>query len=116
MNRRGFGKVALATIGSISIAGCSEVAGGSLEVSDMDSHSTTWGNVVIRAMVVNNSTDSISGTLFGEVDVRGGDTYTESRSILVRGNDSSSYKLEFDVRAGESISGAQYEYSAWVED
>lgn len=116
MERRQFVQVVTASAVT-SLAGCagSGLGESSLEVSDVDAHNTSFGNVIVRAMVVNNSSDSLSGTLYGEVDVQGGDTYTRTRPVTLAPNDSSSYKLEFDINISESLSGGSYEYSAWVE-
>lgn len=100
------------------LPGCasSSSLGSSLEVSDTDSSTTMGGNIRLRAMVVNDSSDSASGTLYGEIDVQGGDTYTKTRGVTISPNRSNSYDLKFDIRLSESISGARYEYTAWVEE
>lgn len=117
MNRRRFVGVAAAGLAP-ALAGCSGTGGGidgGMEVTGVDASNTLAGNVELNVTVSNTSSESASGTLYGEVDVEGGDTYTESRSITVSPDGSNSYTLGVDVSASDSLSGASYEYRAWVE-
>ncbi|SNZ12417.1 hypothetical protein SAMN06269185_1713 [Natronoarchaeum philippinense] len=118
MHRRQF--VAAASVGFTSIlAGCSDEPGGGidggLEVTDVTASNTIAGNVELGVLVSNSSSESASATLYGEVDVEGGDAYTESRSITVSPDGSNSYELGIDVAVSDSLSGSSYEYRAWVE-
>lgn len=121
MNRRGMLKSAagVASAGGLaSIAGCSEstqnaISSGGLEITDTESENTAFGNVVVHVMVQNTASSSKSATLVGQVDVEGGDTYTDQRDISVMGEDSNSYELEFDIDF--SLSASSYHYSAQLE-
>jgi len=118
MHRRRFLGAAAAAF-AVPLAGCSDSPGGGLdgglEVTDVQSSTTLAGNVDLSVQVSNTSSESASATLYGEVDVDGGDTYTESRSVTVSPDGSNSYELSFDIDFSESLSGSSYEYEAWVE-
>ncbi|WP_256393592.1 hypothetical protein [Natronoarchaeum rubrum] len=118
MHRRRFVRVATAGL-AVPLAGCSDSPGGGLggglEVTDVQSSTTLAGNVDLSVQVSNTSSDSASATLYGEVDIEGGDTYTESRSVTVSPDGSNSYELSFDIDFSESLSASSYEYQAWVE-
>lgn len=114
LTRRSIGRLcAAATIPAI--AGCAG-GGSSLSVEDIQAQNTSFGNVIVAVLVANDGSESGSGTLIGQVDMDGGDTYTESRSITVASGDSNTYELEFDIDLGESLSGGSYEYSARIEE
>lgn len=95
------------------LTGCSQVTGG-LEVSSTDSRTTAFGNVEVLAVVENTSGDTKSGTLQTQVDIQGGDTYTERENITVMGESSNSYTITHDVGLGDSLSAESYEYSAEI--
>lgn len=119
MNRREFGlKSALAIGGIATLAGCSEVADdvtGGLEIADTQSGTTAFNNIRVVVLVQNTASGSRSGTLIGQVDIEGGDTFTERRSITVPGEGSNSYELGFDIDLSDQISGGQYRYDVWME-
>jgi len=96
-----------------ALAGC---LGGGLEVEDTEARVTGFGNVIVRVLVANSSSSSKSGTLLGQVDANGGDTYTERREITVTGDGSNTYDLEFDIAASDSLSASSFEYSAEIEN
>ncbi|MFC6766472.1 hypothetical protein [Natrinema soli] len=107
-------------VGTIAIlAGCSgsDVGGigGGLTVDDTSAETTTFGNVVLSVAVSNTSGSSKSDALIGQVDMTGGDTYTERRDITVDGEQSNTYELEFDIDFSESLSASEFEYSARIE-
>jgi len=95
------------------LAGC--ISSG-LQVEDTDARVTTFGNVIVRVLVANDSSSSKSATLIGQVDVKGGDTYTQRRDISVTGDGSNTYDLEFDIAMSDSLSASEFEYSAEIED
>ncbi len=103
-----------------TVAGCSGSdgtggIGGGLSVESVNAQTTSFGNVVLTVSVSNSNSSSKSSTLVGQVDVSGGDTYTERREITVTGDSSSSFELEFDIAISESLSSDQYEYDAQLE-
>lgn len=102
------------TAASVALAGCSSVTGG-LKVQGVDAAGTAFGNVNMAVQVENTASDSKSGTLVGQVDMNGGDTYTEQRSITVNGGTSNTFELSFDIGLDDSISSGSYEYSAQIE-
>lgn len=115
---KGFGVI----LSSGFMAGCSElgestglVEQSDLQISDTEAQSTTFGNVRLGVMVVNRGEKSGSATLVGQVDVQGGDTYTNRREITVAAGDSNSYMMEFDIDFSESLSAEKYQYSARLE-
>lgn len=115
MERRDYIKSAIGSIVlPITLAGCSatDLVGG-LEVTGIDSTSTSFGNVIITARVENTSTEPVSGELVGQVKLDT-NTYTESRNITVSPQESSSYQLEFDINLRDSLSGSQYTTEAWI--
>ncbi|PSQ42112.1 hypothetical protein BRD17_09435 [Halobacteriales archaeon SW_7_68_16] len=95
----------------MAFAGCGGV-GGSLEIADTSSQSTATGNVVVSVLVENTGDSEDSATLQSQVDVQGGDTYTDRRDISVPGGGSNSYDFEFDIAIDESLEASEYEYSA----
>ena len=106
------------TVGAAALlAGCSGSGGlgGGLSIDDTSAETTAFGNVVLTVAVSNTSGSSKTGTLIGQVDISGGDTYTENREISVAGDGSNTYELEFDIDISESLSASEYEYSARVE-
>ena len=115
MERRDYIKSAIgSTVLPITLAGCSATGlVGGLEVTGIDSTSTSFGNVIITARVENTSTEPISGELVGQVKLDT-NTYTESRNITVSPQESSSYQLEFDINLRDSLSGYQYTTEAWI--
>ena len=103
-----------------AIAGCSGSGngggiGGGLSVDTVDSQTTSFGNVVLTVSVSNSSGSSKSNTLMGQVNISGGDTYTQRRNITVPGESSNTFELEFDIDFSESLSASEYEYSAQIE-
>jgi len=113
MHRRGFVSILGATI----LAGCSALGqlGEPLEITDAETESTALGNVIANVTIENTISETHSGTLIGQVDVDGGDTYTESRQITVPGDETNSYRLEFDIDVRDSLSGSQYQFSAEID-
>ena len=100
------------------LAGCSASGngfGGGLTVDDTVAETTAFGNVVLTVAVSNTSGSSKTGTLIGQVDISGGDTYTERRGISVDGEGANTYELEFDIDISDSLSASEYEYSARIE-
>jgi|GEM_PF-773389 hypothetical protein len=108
-------------VGTMAVlAGCSGSdggggIGGGLTVDDTSAETTAFGNVVLSVAVSNTSGSSNSDTLIGQVDMTGGDTYTERRDITVDGEQSNTYELEFDIDFSESLSASEFEYSARIE-
>ncbi|WP_152422585.1 hypothetical protein [Natrinema pellirubrum] len=103
-----------------AIAGCSGSGngggiGGGLSVDNVDSQTTSFGNIVLTVSVSNSSDSSKSNTLMGQVDISGGDTYTNRRDITVSGDSSNTFELEFDIDFSESLSTSEYEYNAQLE-
>lgn len=102
----------IGTAAASTLAGC---LGGGLEIDDVDARTTSFGNVILTVAVSNGNGSSEDGTLVGQVDMSGGDTYTERRDVTVTGDGSNTYELEFDIAISESLSAAEYEYSAELE-
>jgi hypothetical protein len=117
MERRRFLKASATglTATTIGIAGCGGIGGG-LEVIDTEARNTALGNVEIIAMVENTSSDTQEGELVTQVDIQGGDTYTEREVITVTGDSSNSYSQTHDIDFAESLSGSEYEYEASIEE
>jgi len=122
--RRVVRSAGLLSVGGLTaLSGCSDAANdisnggntGSLSVTDKSSDTTAFGNVVVRAVVANSGENAKSGTLVGQVEIEGGDTYTKRRNITVQGGHSSGFELKFDIDFGESLSGAKYRYNAYME-
>lgn len=114
MERRKYLKSATGiAISVVGFAGCSALGG--LEVESVNAQTTTFGNVKLQVVVANNSSDTESGTLVGQVDIKGGDTYTEQQSVTVPGNAANSYTLSFNIGLGDSLTADSFEYSAQIE-
>ncbi|ELZ11572.1 hypothetical protein C479_06901 [Halovivax asiaticus JCM 14624] len=118
MDRREFTKVAGAAATIPLLAGCSdavsEVTGG-LDVTGMNARTTTFGNIELTAQVENTASDSKSGTLVGQVDLEGGDTFTEQKAITVGANRTNSFEIGIDIPVADSLSGGQYTYDVWLD-
>lgn len=119
MNRRECirkGGVALSTVTLLS--GCSEMAGevtGGLEITTIDSEDTSFGNIIVGVRVENTARELKSGTLITQVDVEGGDTYTERREISVPGESENTYTNKHDISVETSLSEFRYTYDAGIE-
>lgn len=106
------------------LAGCSAVeealpigddGESDLQITGTDSRGTSFGNIELGVRVENTSSDTQSGTLVGQVNVDGGDTYTQSRSITVPGGQANTYTLGIDIPISRSLAGGSYTYDAWLE-
>ncbi|MXR50282.1 hypothetical protein GRX03_01480 [Halovenus sp. WSH3] len=109
------------SLGSVAVAGCSdavdEATGGpDLEVTDISSETTTFGNVRLGIRVVNNGNEAGTNTLVGQVDIQGGDTYTQRQSITVNADSGNDFTMEFDIDISESLSGSRYTADAFLEE
>ncbi|MDF9745353.1 hypothetical protein [Natrinema salsiterrestre] len=102
-----------------ALAGCSEslsgVTGG-LEIENVDSRTTSLGDIVLTVTITNDSGSSKSSTLIGQVDISGGDTYTKRRDVTVTGDSSNTFDLGFDISFSDSLSANQYEYDTELEE
>lgn len=118
MDRREFTKLTGAAVTVPLLAGCSdavaEITGG-LEVTGVDASMTGFGNVEMTVRVENGASSSQSGTLVGQVDLDGGDTFTERKEITVQSDRRNTFEFEFDIPISDSLSGGQYTYDAWMD-
>lgn len=102
MNRRKLLKaVGAASVGaSISLAGCSDEDGASLEVTNVDTDSVDEPDTVFMTATVENSgDDSASGTLLGEVD-SDDVIHTQRREVTVDGGAEVDFNLKFRYDTG----------------
>lgn len=115
MERRKFLQLSASglTVSTIGIAGCGAIGG--LEIADMDSQTTALGNIEVLALVENTGGSSQDGELVTQVDIDGGDTYTEREVVTVAGDSSNSYTHSHDISFSASLSAERYEYSANIE-
>ncbi|WP_248516693.1 hypothetical protein [Salinarchaeum laminariae] len=88
---------------------------GELKVVSRDSRNTAMGNVEIGAQIQNTGSDSKSGTLVAQVDVEGGDTHTQRKSVTVPGDQLRSYTVSIDIPMSDSLTGFEYRYDAWIQ-
>ena len=104
----------LAAAGSASaLAGCAGVAG--MEVEEVDSRATAFGNVVVSVVVVNRSSSRLTETILAEVDVEGGHLYTRRKRVTLEPETRRTVELSFDISFTESLAGARYKYRAEIE-
>lgn len=102
-----------------ALAGCSgrlRAVTGGLKIENVDSRTTSLGDIVLTVTITNDSGSSKSSTLIGQVDISGGDTYTQRRDVTVTGDSSNTFELGFDVALSESLSANQYEYNTELEE
>jgi len=102
------------TAAAVGLAGCGGFLGG-LEVASVESRTTALGNVEVSVVVENTSGSSQTGELVTQVDVEGGDTYTERQEVTVPGNAENSYAVTHDLSLSESLTADSYEYNASIE-
>ena len=119
MDRRNFLAATGTVVATAALAGCGGSGGGGitggLEIADVTAETTSFGNVDMQVVVENTAGSEKSGTLRGVVDVEGGDTYEQTRSVTVSANSDNSYRLKFDIALSESLSADAYEYSAEIQ-
>lgn len=102
------------------LAGCSATSdllggGSNLEVTEVESQVTGWGDVQLSISVENTGSESESGTLYGQVDVQGGDVYSESQQITVPAGETNQYTIDVPIEFQDSLGAEGYQHSAWVE-
>lgn len=104
----------MAATGSLTaLAGCAGVAG--MELENVDSRSTAFGNIIISAVVVNRSESQQTKTILAEVDVEGGHLYTRRKRVTLEPRTKRTVELKFDIDMSESLSGGRYKYRAEIE-
>lgn len=100
------------------VGGCSEatekVTGG-LSVVEAQGETTTWGDAKIMVTVENTASESKSGTLYVELSLDNGETYSESRYIRLPGGSSDTYEFTVDISIFDSLSSTEGSIDAWVE-
>jgi len=115
MQRRSYLKLSATGLvtSTVGLAGCGSPGG--LEIADTEAQGTALGNIEVTALVENTAGSSQDGELVTQVDIEGGDTYTERESVTVAGDSSNSYTHTHDIAVSESLSAERYEYSASIE-
>lgn len=107
--------------GSLSLnAGClgdTGNAGGGpdLQIADRDAEITTFGNVVATVTVVNEGDEAGTGEVWVEVDLNGGDSFTESEVVRVEPGTTQTYEIEVDVGVVDALSSDQANIEIWLE-
>lgn len=98
---------------TIPLAGC--VAGSGMDIEDVDTRTTTFGNIIVAVLVVNRTDEKQSETIVAEVDIDGGNLYTERKTVSLPPNTKDKVEIKFDIDLSESLSATRYEYNAEFE-
>lgn len=86
-----------------------------LDITGSDSEKTFFGDVDVSARIYNRGDARGRATLYAQVSIEGGDTYTKSKRVFIDAGDYNDYTFEFDIPSLESVTGFSYEFETWLE-